>query len=554
MHLKKISTIFFLLGLFLLLTSAAWETNNQYRIDQAFTTYGNAVKSILNYYIDDVSIDTLLKNSIDGMLNSLDPYSVYIHENQIDDIELIQNGDYTGFGFTITMHNRKCIITKIIKDSPAYLANLHIGDVLYSLNQNKITDNSILETKKIKGLNTLVVLRNRFSTLSNKSSIDCSTIIQDTIEIQIKEDIIKVPSITESALLKNNIGYIKIDFFANRCSDEFHKHFNHIQSESNNNLQGLIIDLRSNPGGLMQEAVNIAKFFTNQNEKLLTIKGRYKNSTNEFISNYIPLDTALPLIVLINENSASASEILAGIFQDLDRAVIVGANSFGKGLVQSVFNISTNNVLKLTTSKYYTPSGRTLQKIDFSNHIDTNEKNTTYYTKNKRIVRNKKGIEPDIEYKDEEQEKIISILNNNHFFSTFCNLYYETISTYTSNYYNHANNIDNIYNLFVDYVTDKKNIEIIKEIQELIKIKETFYNKNDNNINKDIDTIITNIRNLLLNNTRTHLQAKKFLEFEYNSRFNINTAPKELFFTTNIIEISNNILLSNDYKSILKIK
>ena len=150
MHLKKISTIFFLLGLFLLLTSAAWETNNQYRIDQAFTTYGNAVKSILNYYIDDVSIDTLLKNSIDGMLNSLDPYSVYIHENQIDDIELIQNGDYTGFGFTITMHNRKCIITKIIKDSPAYLANLHIGDVLYSLNQNKITDNSILETKKIK--------------------------------------------------------------------------------------------------------------------------------------------------------------------------------------------------------------------------------------------------------------------------------------------------------------------------------------------------------------------------------------------------------------------
>ena len=552
----------------LVLTLSSWQSNKQFRTEQAFITYGNTIKSILNYYINEVPIDTLLKNSIDGMLISLDPYSKYMHSEELDEIEIIKNGEYKGLGFSTINIDSLLTVIKIIQNSPAHIAGLHIGDIIYKINDKIITDSTNLEVKiKASDKISLVVLRKKFKIFNRVDSIKIDSIdifnetknyniVQDTLKINIVKNVIKIPSISHSTLLDNNIGYIKIDFFASKCSDEFINNFYKIQTKSNNNLRGLIIDLRDNPGGMLEEAINISKFFIPQNTKLLTIKGRYKESNHEFISNYIPIDTNLPIAILINEKSASASELLAGIFQDLDRGVIIGSNSYGKGLVQSVFNISTYNMLKLTTSKFYTPSGRNIQKIDYAK-IDTNLKHKEiYYTKNGRIIKNSSGIIPDINYKDTQLENIILTLKENNLFFNFSILLYETINSLKNIEYKTNYQLDNnIYNLFVLYVTNPKNIEKIDEIKNLIKIKETFPDKINNNINSLIEEIILYTENSLKTDIKIRQQAEKLLNFELNARFNDNkTLNNELFFSVNIIDLASNLFLSNSYKNILKAK
>ena len=350
--------------------------------------YNNVVKYLLSEYVDEIDSDELISASISGMLEDLDPYTVFIREEDQSAVDMLTRGKYGGVGIRMSIRGDTLTVISPIEGTPAYRAGVRPGDRIIKIDDESSLDLRTDEAaRKIRGKpGTKVTL-----TLKRYGEMDHLDITMVREEIDVND----MPYYG----VDNGIGYVRITRFSRDTAREFRKAVEELQRQG---ISGLVVDLRDNPGGLLQDAVVMVDALVEPGLLIVETRGRTKKMTREYLSENEPvLDSGTPLIILVNRGSASASEIVAGAIQDLDRGVIVGERTFGKGLVQSIFQVGKNTSLKLTTAKYYIPSGRLIQKEDYLNNgvltDGLDKRDSLFVTRGGRTVHGGGGIVPDTE-------------------------------------------------------------------------------------------------------------------------------------------------------------
>lgn len=388
-----------------------------FEITKNLEIFHSVYKNVHESYIEKPKSGELIKTAIDAMLNSLDPYTNFIGEDDIEDYRFQTTGLYAGIGGALEKINDKLYITEVYDNSPALENGLVPGSEILSVNDKDISKLSVAEiTNLIKGeAGTSVKIK--FIPFRSNTPVEKNIIRRE----------IKSQNNVYFTVLKNNTGYIRLQSFTERCAEEVKKSVIELKKQ---NIRYLILDLRDNPGGLLIEAIQLVNIFVPKDVEVVFTKGRTSNWYKSYRTMENPLDTDIPLAVIINENSASASEIVAGALQDLDRAVIVGSRSYGKGLVQNTIDLPYNTKLKITIAKYYTPSGRCIQALDYSQKDKSgrvlkvpDSLITAFKTKNGRIVYDGAGITPDIKTKSENLSAILLDLNQQNFFFQYAYQY-----------------------------------------------------------------------------------------------------------------------------------
>ncbi len=350
-----------------------------YRLGRSIEIYGRVLQELVLNYVDPPDLDRLTTRAIEAMLEELDPYTNYYSAADVTQAQLEQSGKYAGVGIVLLPLEGKVICRRILPGSPAEKAGIQPGDLLIEVAQKPVRE---LNLEQIQQL-----LRGAPKTSVSVKVLHPTT--GKTEELTLVRTELETEAIPYAAVLPGAIGYIALTQFTRGCAEAFRQQL--IQLKAQAPLKGLILDLRGNPGGLLNEALEILNFFVFKGELLLETRGRMNESNQKYYAQNHPFEPNLPLVVLIDERSASASEIVAGTLQDLDRAVIMGRRSFGKGLVQVVRPLVENTQLKITVSRYYTPSGRCIQTLK------PGTTPRTFRTRSGRLVREGSGISPDIE-------------------------------------------------------------------------------------------------------------------------------------------------------------
>lgn len=381
------------------------QNENNFEISKNLEIFISMYNELNKSYVDDINPGELMVEGIESMLSTLDPYTVYIPESEIEDYRMITTGQYGGIGSLIHKNGEYVVISEPYEGYPAHTSGLKAGDRVLSINGEDLRDKPSEEVSKF---------------LKGQPGTSISLVIErdgetSPLEFDIQRENITIKDIPFYGMLNDNIGYIKLTGFTQQASLQVKDAY--IELNNNNDLKGVILDLRNNGGGLLAEAVNVTNIFVDRGELVVSTKGRLKERNQEHRTRFSGIDTRIPLIVLINAHSASASEIVAGAIQDLDRGVVLGQRSFGKGLVQNVVPLSYNSQMKITVAKYYIPSGRCIQAIDYSMKDEdgyftkipdslVNE----FKTKNGRPVFDGGGIEPDLSIPPKKYSRILSSL------------------------------------------------------------------------------------------------------------------------------------------------
>lgn len=385
-----------------------FDDGDDFEIAKNLDIYHSVIRDIRLLYVEDVDFGKLIKESIEEFLEKLDPYTVYYPESMIEEYTFMSTGAYGGVGAMIIEDNDKLIISEVYKDGPADKAGVIIGDVICEIEGKTVNKKNIDDLKKlIKGEPGKAV------------SIKVKRYDSDKlIEKVITRKKIQVNNIEHYSLFDKDIAYIKLQNFRRGAASDLKKAF--IELRDSVDLQGVIIDLRGNPGGLLMEAVKIVNLFVEKGNVVVSTKGKVSKWNNTFKTTAEPIAPELPVVVLVNQNSASASEIVSGAIQDLDRGVVIGQRTYGKGLVQITRDLSYNTKIKITTAKYYIPSGRCIQALDYSHKKADGKAGkipdsliSEFQTSNGRKVYDGCGILPDIVMKSKYSSHIISNLVNN---------------------------------------------------------------------------------------------------------------------------------------------
>ncbi len=371
--------------------------DDYFEISKNLDIFTTLFREVNLYYVDDINPGQLIKTGIDAMLESLDPYTNYIPEDDIEDARFMTTGQYGGIGAMIRTKGDYIVIAEPYENSPAAKAGLMAGDIILEV-----------EGKSAKGKSTSDVVKVLKGTPETPVKV---LIRRPGVEVPIEKTIvreeIKVKNVPYYGMIDEKIGLIKLTGFTEDAGREVREAL--IKLKENPNLEGVVLDLRGNPGGLLREAINIVNVFVDKGIDIVSTKGKVKEWDKTYKSLNSPVDLSIPVVVLVNRSSASASEIVSGSLQDLDRAVIVGQRSFGKGLVQTSRPLTYNTQIKITTSKYYIPSGRCIQAKDYSHRNEDGSVGTVpdslireFKTRNGRKVYDGGGVNPDVSIEPNE--------------------------------------------------------------------------------------------------------------------------------------------------------
>lgn len=388
--LKKFRILLLVIPLGLLSLFTSSYVDSYFEISKNLDIFITLFKELNLYYVDETQPGSLVEKGIDGMLESLDPYTTFIPESDIEDYRFMTTGQYGGIGALIRKKDSLVVIAEPYEGFPAMKAGLMAGDIILEVNGKSTEGKNTNDVSKIlKGQpNTEVKL------LVKRYGVE-----KPLVKTFMREEI-QIKSVPYSGMLTDDIGYVNLSSFTDNCTKEVREAIVELKGKG---MKKLVLDLRGNPGGLLNEAVSLSNLFVPKGELIVSTKGKVKEWNKNYVATDAPLDKDMPLTVLVNSGSASASEIVSGVIQDLDRGVIIGQRSYGKGLVQTTRPLSYNTQLKVTTAKYYIPSGRCIQALDYSNRNEDGSVGkvpdsliTLYHTKAGRLVYDGGGINPDV--------------------------------------------------------------------------------------------------------------------------------------------------------------
>jgi len=446
-------------------------TDEYFEISRNMDIFTTLFRELNIYYVDDTKPGDLMKKGIDSMLESLDPYTNYIPESEVEDYRFMTTGQYGGIGALIGQKKDYVVITDPYEGFPAHKADLRAGDVVIKIND-----------KELKGLryNEVSKLLKGQPKTSVKITIQRPGVDEPIVKEVIRDEI-KINSVSYSGMLNDEVGYIRLTGFTDKASHEVKEAL--LELKSNKNAKSLILDLRGNPGGLLNEAVNITNIFVDKGTEVVTTKGKVKEWDKAYKALNSPIDTEIPVVVLVNSGSASASEIVSGSIQDLDRGIVIGQKTFGKGLVQTTRPLSYNAQLKVTTAKYYIPSGRCIQALDYANRNEDGSVGkvpdsliSVFKTSKGRLVYDGGGIEPDFTTDQSKLSNIARSLITKQLIFDFATNYRmenETIAVAKD-----FKLTENEYEQFVSFLSDKEYDYTTKSEQNLEDLMESAEKEN----------------------------------------------------------------------------
>ena len=446
------------------LMGAAQEKQNNFEIAKSIDIYNSLLRELNLNYVDEIDPAELNEAAIDAMLNGLDPYTVFIPESEIETYKLMTTGEYGGIGALIQYDGEYTRISDPYEGWPAQKAGLRAGDAILSVNgvdtHKKPTD-QVSELLKGQPGTEVTLKVKRYGE-------------EKPIEFTLKREKVKIDNIPYATVFDNGIGYVAFNSFTKNAANEMKQHL--LDMKKDHELKGFIIDLRGNGGGLMNEAVDIVNFFIPKGMPVVSTKGKAQHAASMYATTNSPIDEQLPLVILVDGGSASASEILSGAIQDYDRGVVIGQRTFGKGLVQNILPLSYNTQMKVTVAKYYIPSGRCIQEIDYSHKKDsTYTKNDTlgkpFKTANGRTVYEGHGIMPDVKIESKKYATVTAYLYAKNYIFDYANKFvheHQSIAPVQEFKID-----DNAYADFMKFVKDKDfsyTTESEKKLKELKKL------------------------------------------------------------------------------------
>lgn len=444
-------------------------TDSYFEIAKNLDIFTTVYRELNNYYVDETDPGKLMKTAIDKMLKSLDPYTNYIPESEIEDFQFMTTGQYGGIGAVITKRKDYVFISEPYKGFPAQKAGLIAGDKILEI-----------DGESAKGKNTEEVSK----ALKGQPNTDVELLIErpymkEPFTVNFKRQKISVKSVPYFSYVDDGIGYIKLRSFTRDCSKDIKEALLDLKKQEE--LRGLILDLRGNPGGLLNESVSIVNLFVEKGQEVVSTKGKIESWDKVYKASRPPIDLETPIVVLINQSSASASEIVAGAIQDLDRGIVIGKRSFGKGLVQQTKKLSYNSQLKLTVAKYYIPSGRCIQALDYSNRNEDGSVGkvpdslmTAFKTKNGRTVYDGGGIKPDVEVEQDDISNLIISLIQERLFFDYATYFKHSNASLDSSFTMN----DKDFNSFVNFLSDKSYDYKTETEKALEELKSTSENEN----------------------------------------------------------------------------
>lgn len=509
--------------------------------------FATLFKEVNTYYVDDVNPNKLIKDGIDAMLESLDPYTNYIPEDDIEDYRTMTTGQYGGIGAIIGKRNDENLILMPYKGFPADKSGLKIGDEILKIDGIDVADKSVGEISKL--------LKGQANT---KLTMTIKRYKQEApMELELTRERITVDNVPYYGKVNDNIGYIKLANFTTGAGREVENAVKKLKAEG---AEKIIFDLRGNPGGLLNESVNVSNVFVPKGWEVVSTKGKVTDWNKTYRTLDAAVDTDMPIAVLTGRTSASAAEIVSGVIQDYDRGVLVGEKTFGKGLVQATRPLTYNSQLKITTAKYYTPSGRCIQAIDYSHRNEDgsvgkvpDSLKVSYQTKNGRTVWDGGGVDPDIEVKPMRLAPIsISLIRKNLFFDYATEYYYAHPEIPAAKDFKIS---DDDYAKFIQWLSDK-DYDYVTEVEQTID--DLIESAKDEKYYDDIEEQIVALRKKVQHNKESDLkkfedEIKVQLEQEIVSRYYLEPGQIENAFDDDpvvkaAIEVLNN---TEEYNSLL---
>ena len=510
---KKYKKQAFFAGVLILALCTWGFSDDLFQISKNLDVFASVYKEVNINYVDDINSAKMIKTGVDAMLDGLDPYTEFVPESKIEDYKLhYVSTQYGGIGAGIFARDGKVYVSDVFAGFPAQKADIRAGDELIKINETdlagKDNDQVGVLLKGAKGASIKLLLKR-----------DGMPAIEKTLV----RDEIKQPNVSYYGMVDGNMGYIKLDRFLENSSDEVNDALSSLKKKNPN---GIILDLRSNGGGILQEAVKIVNLFVPKDVEVVSQRGKIKEKNATYNTVSEPLEPNLPLVVLVNNHSASASEIVAGSLQDLDRAIIIGQRSYGKGLVQQTFNLPYNSLVKITIAKYYIPSGRCIQEIDYTHRKDDGSVVKVadsliheFKTKDGRSVYDGSGIYPDIFVKQEHFANITEALVGKLLIFDYATLYRHThptldnVRTYSLSDADYAD--------FVKFLADKNYSYNTSSEKLLAELKTAATNeKQFGGIQNEYDALKAKLMASKKNDLQLHKdEIKQVLENEIASRY-----------------------------------
>ena len=526
------------------------ESERYFEIAKNLDVFATLFKEVNTYYVDDVPPAKLVRTGIDAMLKSLDPYTNYIPEDDIEDFRTMTTGQYGGIGAVIGSRNDKIVVQMPYENSPAHKAGLVIGDEILKIDGVNVSNKSTSEVSKLlKGqANTTLKLEVR-SYGQPKSRI-----------VELTRANIMVDNVPYYGMIDKEIGYFQLSGFTVDASKEVRTA---VQKLKEQGAKKIIFDLRDNPGGLLHEAVNISNVFVDKGKDIVSTKGKVKEWNKTYKALDEPLDKSIPLVILANSRSASASEIVAGVMQDYDRAVLVGERTFGKGLVQATRPLSYNSQLKVTTAKYYIPSGRSIQAIDYTHRNEDGSVGTipdslrvAFKTAGGRVVYDGGGVSPDVEVERNSYSEIVKAIATKGYFFEYANKYRAENPSIPPATQFKLSDVD--YQKFVAFLENKDVSYTTKVERELTELTEQAKEgKHLEDIKGELDAIKKKVSHNKSNDLmRFRTEIQEMLEAEIASRYYLQKGYIESSFDDDpdILMAKRVLNDSQQYASYLKTK